>query len=351
MAFYRVLGWIGRSLITAGTILLLFVAYQLWGTGIHTAAAQNDLENQFGDQLVALAEDAAAEDRTDGSLPPTTVPADASGWGDGMGIGQAFGLDEDAIAELPPPLPGDGAGRIKIPSINSDWWYVEGVDLTWLRDGPGHFPGTSWPGQTGNAALAGHRTTYGAPFHRIDEVAPGDEILVDTVQGEFLYEAVPIGDLVDGMPIAIDDPADADKATFVIQPEDAWILDDYSDDRLTLMACHPKYSAAQRIVLVAELKGPAAVSTPPSEEVVEELATGEDTLLGGGSDLLGNEQGARLPALLWGLAAAAVWFTAWQVGRTWRRAKWPAYVLGTPVFLLVLFVCFTQVERLLPAAY
>ena len=67
---------------------------------------------------------------------------------------------------------------------------VEGVDLKYLSEGPGHFPGTPLPGQAGNAAVAGHRTTYKAPFNRIDELQPGDKIFITTLQGHFTYKVM-----------------------------------------------------------------------------------------------------------------------------------------------------------------
>jgi sortase A len=335
---YRVLGLLGRSMITIGVILLLFVAYQLWGTGLHTRAAQASFE----DEVVAEVTDAAADDGDAAAPePPSGSPVT---FGDGKGLGEALGLTAEEIAEYPTPEMGDPVGYISIPAIGSNWWYVQGDDLSWLRDGPGHFPTTSWPGQTGNAALAGHRTTYGAPFHRIDELEPGDEILIETLQGEFRYEIVPIGEL-DDMPIA--DTSDPDSAHFIVNPNDTWILDDYGDDRLTLMACHPKYSAAQRIIVVAELTGPVAETTPPSvDDEVTELPAEETA-----DPLLSSEPEARGGAILWALAAAAVWLVAWLIGRKWRPAKWPAYLIGTPIFLVLLFQCFTYVERLLPAGY
>lgn len=334
---FRVLGALGRTMITVGVVLLLFVAYQLWGTGLHTRAAQASIE----DQVVAEVTDAASTGE-DGTTPDAPSGSPVS-FGDGKGIGEALGLTPEEIAAYPTPEMGDPVGYISIPAIGSNWWYVQGDDLAWLRDGPGHFPTTSWPGQTGNAALAGHRTTYGAPFHRIDELEPGDEILIETLQGEFRYEIIPISEL-DDMPIA--DTSDPGSAHFIVNPSDTWILDDYGDDRLTLMACHPKYSAAQRIIVVAQLTGEVAETTPPSEqEEIDELPSEL------ADPLLSSEPEAREPALLWAGAAAAVWLLVWQVGRVWGRAKWPAYILGAPVFLLLLFQCFTYVERLLPAGY
>jgi sortase A len=365
-AFLRILNYLGRALITAGVILLLFVAYQLWGTGVHTRLAQDDLE----DEMVSLLTTGDGEDPSPTTRPGgegTTLPGGEGGddppsdgdggqvptgqpvtMGDGKGLGESFGLTPEEIADLPAPELSASAGYISVPEIDSNWWYVEGVDLAWLRDGPGHFPGTSWPGQAGNAALAGHRTTYGAPFHRVDELEPGDEILVETPQGEFRYEVVPRGELWDDMPIA--DRSDADSGHFIIEPGDSWILDDYGDDRITLMACHPKYSAAQRIVVVGELVGEVAPTTPPSVDTDDPDAA-EDPMLAFDDELIGDDPTARVPAFLWALAAGSIWMLAWQIGRTWRKARWPAYILGAPVFLGALFVCFTYVERLLPAGF
>lgn len=357
---YRALGYLGRTMIAAGVILLLFVAYQLWGTGLHTRAAQAQLE----DDLVASLQEADSGDGATTTLPGGeggTAPDGTTGGedggppaavdrpvtlGDGKGLGETFGLTQQEIDDWPAPELSESFGYISIPEIGSDWWLVEGVDLSWLRDGPGHFPGTSWPGQKGNSAFAGHRTTYGAPFHRIDELEPGDEILVETVQGEFRYEVMPISEL-EAMPIA--DTSDPDAGHFIVNPGDSWILDDYHDNRVTLMACHPKYSASQRIVVVAKLTGPVAPTTPPSVDPDSPEIT--DPVAAFDEDLLGNDPTARMPAVLWGLAAGAVWFIAWLIGRRWRRARWPAYLLGAPVFLVLLFVCFTYVEQLLPAGY
>jgi sortase A len=331
---------------------------------LHTAVALDDLEDEMvdllttGDGTAPTAPgttlpggegEGEGESEGDGGTPePASAVDQPVTLGDGMGLGETFGLTPEQIEALPAPELSESAGYMSIPEIGSNWWYVEGVDLSWLRDGPGHFPGTSWPGQAGNAAFAGHRTTYGAPFHRIDELEPGDEILVETPQGEFTYEVMARSELWDEMPIA--DKSDPDSGHFIIEPDNSWILDDYGDDRITLMACHPKYSAAQRIVVVGKLVGPVAPTTEPSVDVDDPEAA-DDPLLAFDDELIGNDPTARLPAFMWGLAAASVWMLAWQIGRTWRRARWPSYLVGTPVFLALLFVCFTYVEQLLPAGF
>jgi sortase A len=326
--FYRVLGGVGRAMIAAGLILLLFVAYQLWGTGLQTRQAQERLEDDFEAQLEALGGD---QTPTTGTAPANGDPADP----DTDVVPTSETVSPDGIFGIPA---GEVVGRIDIPAIGSDWYFVEDTNLSYLKDGPGHFLGTRYPGQAGNAALAGHRTTYGAPFHRQDELVPGDEIEVETAQGQFTYRVLSAGELSQNMPFDVE-PGNEDDGHFIIGPNDSWILDDYGDNRITLMACHPKYSARQRIVTVGELVDPPA-PTPealpePDKDAFNDLAGGDDTKLA--------------PAILWGALAALAALAFWYLGRRWK--KWPAYLLGTPVFLVLLFVCFTYVEQLLPASY
>jgi sortase A len=330
--FWRVLGGVGRALIAAGVILLLFVAYQLWGTGLQTQQAQNRLEDQFEEQIEALGEGDTAPSTT----PPTTAPSPNGSTP--TTAAPTPTTDTVPLDGIPEVAAGEVVGRINIPAIGSDWYFVEDTDLRYLKEGPGHFLGTRYPGQAGNAALAGHRTTYGAPFHRQDELVPGDEIQVTTLQGEFTYRVLSAGELSQDMPFDVE-PGQEDAGHFIIGPSDSWILDDYGDNRITLMACHPKYSARQRIVTVGELVD-APAPTP------DELPERDDAAF---DDLAGGDDSMLLPAILWGLAAGAVWFSFWFLGRVWKR--WPAYLIGTPVFLVVLFGCFTYVEQLLPASY
>lgn len=299
-----VIGAIGRMMVRAGVLLLLFVAFQLWGTGVQTSRAQDDLRGTFEEQL---AEVDAPPVAPDGTAPPATAPAD-----------------------LPIPEKGQPVGRITIPDIGSDFFIVEGVELKWLEDGPGHFPETPLPGQPGNSAIAGHRVTYLAPFNRIDELAPGAQIVVQTLQGTFYYEVLPQAG-PEGEP---------PKGHYIINPYQREILDDKGDNRITLMACHPKYSARQRIVVEARLVSPPAPPTPrPPASVAPP------------DDLLGGDDGARMPAVLFSLAALGLWFGVWLVGHRYRKWKWPSYAIGLPFFAVLLFIAFENINRLLPAAY
>jgi sortase A len=280
MRLAKVLGALGRSCITVGTLLLLFVAYQLWGTGIREAQAQTKITREFHKTL---------DDVIDGSIPDTAA----------------------AISAVPE---GEPTAIIDIPKINVHKTVVEGVGIPDLKKGPGHYPGTPLPGQKGNAAIAGHRTTYGAPFNRVDELKPGDTINVQTVQGKWRYVV---------------------KETQIVSPTQVEVLEDKGDNRLTLTACHPKYSAKQRIVVVAELG--------PNQIPVESTAT---------TKIEGNLNGVRSgawPAVLLGILCAAIWAFAWALGRIWK--KWPSYALGLPFFLVALFFFFEEFSRLLPANF
>jgi sortase A len=224
---------------------------------------------------------------------------------------------------------GDAVAVIRIPRIGVDKAVVEGVSRADLREGPGHYPSTPLPGQPGNAAIAGHRTTYGAPFYRLDQLSAGDVVSVTTRQGEFRY-------LV------------ADSQ--VVKPSQTEALEPTLDNRLTLTTCHPRFSARERLVVTATLQGTAAPAPPPSpapdgSDVGDGGGQGE---LAAGDDLgLEGDSSALAPAILWGAIAAAVAGITYGLGRAWR--KLPAYLLGVPAFLAVLFVCFEYVGRLLPA--
>ena len=146
-------------------------------------------------------------------------------------------LDSDRAAFLARALKrrtgtGEAIGRIRIPEIGVSKVVVEGTDGGSLRRGPGHYPETPLPGIHGTVAIAGHRTTYGAPFNDVDKLDDGDEISVEMPYGRFVYQVE-------------DSQIVAPSATYVTRRVD--------HDRLVLTACHPKYSAAERIVIFARL--------------------------------------------------------------------------------------------------
>jgi sortase A len=127
---------------------------------------------------------------------------------------------------------GEAAGRIRIPSIGARFVVVDGTSSGALRKGPGFFPEKPLPGVGGTVAVAGHRTTYMAPFRRIDDVDRGDEVIVDMPYGRFTYEI---------------------DRTRIVKPDALWVIKDVGHDQLVLSACHPLYSAEQRIIVFARL--------------------------------------------------------------------------------------------------
>jgi sortase A len=130
------------------------------------------------------------------------------------------------------PLKGDAIARIDIPTIGVDEYVVEGTDVGSLRKGPGHYPETPLPGDPGTAAIAGHRTTYGAPFREIDQLDRGQPIVIDMPDGRFVYRV---------------------ERTKIVDDQDLSVLDRVGYQRLVLSACHPLYSAAQRVIVFARL--------------------------------------------------------------------------------------------------
>ncbi len=131
---------------------------------------------------------------------------------------------------------GDPLTRLEIPKIDVDTIVVEGTSLAALRAGAGHYPETPLPGEEGNVAIAGHRTTYGRPFNRMDELVAGDKIILSTPLGRHTYEVT--------------------SRPWVVLPHE-WdaVVNDYPEGAslLTLTSCHPEGSAAYRIVVRAKL--------------------------------------------------------------------------------------------------
>jgi sortase A len=126
--------------------------------------------------------------------------------------------------------PGQPIGRIRAKAIGLDKVVVEGTTTDVLPKGPGHYPATPLPGAPGTVAFAGHRTTYGAPFRHVDQFDKGDRIEFEMPYANVTYEV---------------------ERLRIVKPTDTWVTDRVGYNRLVLTACHPLYSAAQRIVVFA----------------------------------------------------------------------------------------------------
>lgn len=271
----RVLDALGRGLITIGLLMLGFVAYQLWGTGINEARQQKDLAKAL-------------------QSPSSTVVM---------------------------PDYGDAIGKMSIPAIGVDKYIVAGVDWKSLKKGPGLFPHSPLPGQLGNVAIAGHRTTFGAPFSRIDELKKGDTIIVGTPRGEFTYT-------VTGPPKIV-----APSAVEVVRTTDE------SRAIMTLVSCHPKWTASRRIIVVAEMK-----TTTPEAATPFVPASDGDTAFAAGWF---HDPAAWPAVIIFATLLAAIAALASLLVRVgWRRAL--VYPPALIVFLVVLYPFYENLARLLP---
>jgi len=214
-------GWLRRLstvLIVAGTLLLadagLTVVWQEPVSAVYAWLTQGQLDDELA--------------RLEGTGPSA----------DELAALAALKGDRRRIAFLARALErqagqGEAVGRIAMPSIDQDLVVVEGSDTDALKKGPGVYDDTRFPGVGGTSAIAGHRTTYGAPFNDIDKVDKGDRVSVTMPYARFDY-------VVEGSKI--------------VAPTAVEVIDDVGYDRLVLSACHPLYSAAQRIVVFAKLQ-------------------------------------------------------------------------------------------------
>jgi sortase A len=138
---------------------------------------------------------------------------------------------------------GAGIGRIVIGKISASFEIVQGTDTSSLEKGPGHYPGTAFPGLGQTVAIAGHRTTYLEPFRHLDALHAGDRIELRMPYADFTYVV---------------------QSHKIVPPTALWVTNNVGYDRLVLSACNPLYSAAQRIIVFARLKDvqPAGAARP-----------------------------------------------------------------------------------------
>ena len=351
--WYWFLGRLGSSLIIVGLLMFLFVGYQLWGTGIEEAQSQNKLESVFTEIAV-----------TTTSTPSTSVAPSIS--------------EPPVTTTVTPPQPivineGDPIAIIDIPNIGVTKYVVAGVQTADLKKGPGHYPETPFPGELGNASIAGHRTTYGEPFRHLDDLSIGDPIIITDLMGrKFTY-------LVSNQ--------------LVVEATDSWVVatTDPTKAILTLTTCHPEFSAKQRLIISAELDlaqsdiaaSPAAMyadeivdtTTVPSTEVVTSEAPSivvpetttaptaitttttapeilvDDSNISESADALSRGWFSDLSAipqtLLWGFIELLVVFGAWQLAKK-NRNRIIGAAAGFIPFFVVLYFVFQNVNRLLP---
>jgi sortase A len=275
-----------------GIIVLLFVVWQLWGTSISQHHAQSQLKSEF--QAALQAHHPAGSHASKSLIPAATRV----------------------------PSPGDGkvVAEIQIPAIGVDQYVVEGTSESDLSKGPGHYVGTAMPGQAGNVAIAGHRTTNGAPFNELGRLVRGDRIILTNTYGQNLTY------VVSGTPQAV-------------SPSDVGVLNYFGDNRITLTTCNPEFSSSQRLVAVGMLKEPLASPAVDTKHLSYHVV----------NPATASWNWSLLPAvgivvcLLLLLALSYRRFGSW-FGET---SKW---LILVPLWAAGLYLLFTTLTEFLPAA-
>jgi len=210
---HRVITILSTALITAGAVVLADVGVTLaWEepvSSVYGSIQQQRAEGELDDLEASLVEK---------PLPDVSKHDDEKG---ARKLANAF---EGELEN------GKALGRIEIPRIDLDAVMVEGTDTATLQKGPSHYPDTGLPGEGTTVGVAGHRTTYLAPFRDINKLERGDEIILEMPYGTFTYEV---------------------EKTRIVDPDDVEIVRDTGRERLVLTACHPLYSAAERYAVFA----------------------------------------------------------------------------------------------------
>jgi sortase A len=228
----RIIRGIGWASIWLGLFLLGFLFQQLFITTYFAQRTNEVLEVEAVEYF-----DTAEVAQVPYTPPVSEDASDAVDFGGPTGPEQpAGGPDDPAFiyAEGQPDI-GQPFAIIRIPKIDKlqdGWTVVEGVGRNELKTGAGHYPGTPLPGQPGNAAIAGHRTTYGAPFYDLDVLVPGDTIEVETAVGVSVYEV---------------------REIIIVRPTEIWVTQNRPGAWLTLTTCNPRFSSSQRLIVFAEM--------------------------------------------------------------------------------------------------
>lgn len=260
----RTIGILGRVFVGAGLILLFYTAYLLWGTGVYTKQEQRRGAAELARNPIVSEEKLSKG----GNIPPARP--------------------HGGSARLGEPL-----FTLKIPKIGLETVVVQGVGREELKKGPGHFPDcgstagardcvgdAKYPGEKGNVPISGHRTTYGAPFFRLNELAKGD--VIDFVSGRVRYRY------------------EVNEAGRVVDPFTGFReVEQHGRDEVTLTTCHPRFSAAQRLIVQGKYLGASLISSarPPGSSPAEALP-GQQPVIPADVLLLGSiAAGSALGAL------------------------------------------------------
>lgn len=224
---FRVFGW---GIVGVGALVFGFVLHQLFLTTWLADANQVELTEAAEQRFATVAVTEVPYIPEPVEQPPVTE-----------------GVSAPTLPDTPPrivslqveesPAESRAFAIIRAPSLQrlgEGWTVVEGVGTAELKTGAGHMPNTPLPGMPGNAVISGHRTTYGAPFNKLDELVRGDIIEVETAVGIHTYIV---------------------RDSIVVAPYEIWVTDHRPGAWLTLTTCNPEFSARERLVVFAELEG------------------------------------------------------------------------------------------------
>jgi sortase A len=366
----------GLVLISSGVLLFLFAIYQLFGTALITAQAQKDLENDLDTVTEELASDEFIQN-TFTKLETITVSEEVERTETVETEVSSSPFDNltaeeiSALSNIVYKPQGEAIAQIVAPVMGLDSIVVSGTAVSDLRKGPGHYTDSAALCSTGNAAIAGHRTTYGAPFGDIASLKFGDEIRVNTPYGNCIYTVT---------------------ERFIVEPSDTWVVEDQGDNRLTLTSCHPKYSAAQRYIVVARLTQTDVPYLPTQEEINELIASTTETTIvseevtttetvdrdvevttevnetfrgeantviektnmeteGFGEGLDGDD-GQLLAVILYGLVFFVLWYRIYRIANSenkGKKFKYITYGVGVFPMLVAMGFWFYRVDLFLPS--
>lgn len=287
----QVAGIVGKVLIGAGVIVLLFTLFQIFGTSYIQQQHQKSLRSDFEKRLHSVTSTTQVNNG-----PP--VPA----------------------GQEPTPSVGSAIAILEIPKINVNQIVVQGTNDSQLQLGPGHYTQTPLPGQVGNVGIAGHRTTWGRPFYNLNELKNGDKIILSTTYGTYTYSVT---------------------SSQIVSPSDVAVLNPTTTATVTLTTCNPRFSASQRLVVQAVLTSSATATTgsgtlpttPPSTTAPTQVSSSQGPAA---SILLG---------ILTALLGAATLFLATKL-----KPRWAVYVVGGVITFVALMFFFAAISQILPAS-
>ncbi|NQT66860.1 MAG: class E sortase [Actinobacteria bacterium] len=233
----KTLRYLGIALIVIGIVIIVYPFYTNFVMKRREADVMNSWENQISfDTTMQATTQATTTDTLTGNDTQVTDQSGNTSQSQTTQSGDQSQSSETTLggqtAQSQQVIPG-ATFKITIPKINSSWVGYEGTNIPSLKRGPGHYIGTPKPGELGTCVIAGHRTTYGAPFNRVDQLVNGDQIIIETPDGkQFIY-------LVTG--------------EMEVLPKDLSALKQTEYASLILTTCTPKYYATRRLLVFAKL--------------------------------------------------------------------------------------------------